>query len=147
MPPFSVLKKPFPFQIPQADSSHDNRYGDGDDKAIVRSLKPVDNVHTIETGDERREHQHDIDRREVTHCGIHVVVDDALIGVHRRLQNVGVDVGSLACLRHLDAHIFDKVGIQFVDLQLEFQLLQQVLIATDGSDEEGQRVLDCRGCA
>ena len=77
---------------------------------------------------------------EVTNVGIimRIVVDDTLIGVHRRLKNVGVDAGGLTSLGHLNIYVLNEVGVEFVNLQLELQLRQQVLVTSDGGLEIGE---------
>ena len=89
------------------------RYDDGDDQGDDKSerccLHAVDEVHAEHRGDERRNHQDDSHRRERTHHCIHVVVDDAGVSVHGRLEDVRVDSGGLAGLRHLNVYVLDKV--------------------------------------
>ncbi len=114
----------------------------GDAKSVRAVLHAVDEVHAEQGGDQRRQHHDDTDTEvKRTHRGVHVVVDDARIGVHRRFQDVGVDAGGLSRLRHLDVDVLDEVGIQLVHLQLELQFRQQVLVASDGGDEVGEGVL------
>ena len=64
-----------------------------------------------------------------------------LFGRHSKRQNVGVDACGFACLCHLDVYVFDEVGIKFVHLQLELQLRQEILVASDRGDEVGKGVL------
>ena len=125
----------------QADDRNTHRKDNGNDETYGVVLHAVDEVHTEERCYQRGQHEDDGSRGQRTHDGVHVVVDNRLVGVHRRLQDVGVDAGGLACLRHLDVDILDEVGVQLVYLQLELQLLQQVLVASDGGVEVGQRVL------
>ena len=112
-----------------------------DDESVLAVLHAVDEVHAEEAGHEGGEHEHNRHRGEGTHHGVHVVVDDARVGVHGRLEDVAVDVRRLAGLTHLDVYVFYQVGVQLVDLQLEFQFRQQVLVAAYGGDEIGERVL------
>ena len=67
------------------DAGDDDGDDQGDDKSERCCLHAVDEVHTEHRGDERRNHQDDGDRCERTHHGVHVVVDDAGVGVHGRL--------------------------------------------------------------
>ena len=101
---------------PPGESCSADGNDEGEDKAKGFLLHAVDKVHTEERRDERGEHHDDGDAGERSHDGVHVVVDDALIGIHRRLKDVGVDARRLAGLRHLDADVLDEVGIKFVNL-------------------------------
>ena len=138
---FYTLYQSFPAQQPPRSPRNNHRDDDGDDKPPRTGLHAVDEVHAEEARDERGKHHDDAHRGQRTHHGIHVVVDDARIGLHRRFQDVGIDVGGFACLRHLNAHVFDEVGIELVHLQFELQLLQQRFVSANRSDEVGERVL------
>ena len=129
---------------PPTDNGNQGGQYQRKDKSPWFFLDAVDEVHAEERGYQRGEHHDDGDRRERSDDGVHVVVDNALIGVHRRLQDVAVDVGGLAGLCHLDVHVLNEVGVQFVNLQFELQFRQQRLIASDGGLEIGQRVLQAR---
>ena len=107
-------------------------------------LHSVDEVHPVDAGDERGEHEDDAQRGHSLHRVAHVVVDDGRVGVDGRLQDVGVDVGGFACLTHLNVYVFNHVGIEFVDVQLKFQLGEQHFVATDGGGKIGERVLQAR---
>ena len=100
---------------PQGCHGGEYREDDGDDETPAPRLHAVDEVHTEERGNERREHDNHVERREQTHHTVHVVVDDIGIGVHRRVENVGVDVGGLTGLLHLDVHVLDEFGVKFID--------------------------------
>lgn len=73
---------------------YNRQYGDKDrnqhseGEAPNGVLHTVEEVHTECRGDEGREHQDDGHRGESTHRSVGGVVDDTLIGVHRRFQNV-----------------------------------------------------------
>ena len=95
-------------------------------------------VHAEDAGYERREHEDDAHRSHRLHRLAHVVVDDCRVGINGRLQNVGVDVGRFSRLTHLNVHVFDHVGIEFVDGQLKFQLGEEHLIATNGGSKVGE---------
>ena len=107
---------------PPCSARNTNRNEEGKDESVGVLLHAVDQVHAKERGNERGEHHDNGDAGERTHHCVHIVVDDAAIGVHRRFQDVGVDAGRFACLRHLDVDVLDKVGVQLVNLQLELQL-------------------------
>ena len=104
----------------------------------------VEEVHPEDAGDERGEHEDDADGSHRFHRLAHVVVDDRSIGVDGGLQDVGVDVGRFTRLTHLNIYVFNHVGIEFVDGQLEFQLGEEHFIATDGGGKVGERVLQSR---
>ena len=139
-----LLKKPLETQNPPCDARNEDGDDNGNEESVTALLHAVDEIHAEERGYQRGKHEDDGDRREGTHGGVHVVVDDAGIGVHRRFQDVRIDGGSLAGLRHLDVDVLDEVGVQLVHLQLELQFLQQRLVASDGGDEVGERVLQAR---
>ena len=61
---------------------------DGNAKTDGAVFHAVDEVHSEEGGNQGRQHHDDTDGRQGTHRGIHVVVDDAGIGVHRGFQNI-----------------------------------------------------------
>lgn len=107
-------------------------------------LNARDKVHTEDTGHQRGEHENDAHTRHLFHGARHVVVDDAGVGFHCRVENVGVDIGGFACLVHLDGDVFDKVGVEFVDGQFEFEFRQERFVATNGGEEIGQAVLQAR---
>ena len=96
---------------------------------------PVDEVHTKKTGHEGREHHDDGHHGKRTHHIVHVIVDDALVGIHRGFENVRIDTGRLPGLCHLDVHVFNQVGIQLIHLKFELQFGQQGLITPDGGIE------------
>ena len=112
-------------------NGHYNTYNHRYRESPRTVFESVDEVHAERRRYECWQHHDYRHRREGTHHRVHVVVDDARIGVHRRLQDVGIDICRLPGLVHLDVHIFYKVSVELVDLQLEFQLLQQILVATD----------------
>ena len=136
-----MLNEPFMPENEPCDDRNCHRKNHSEDKSPRCILHAVHQIHAEQRGDERGAHHHDRHRRQRTHHRIHIIINNRGIGVHRRLQDVGVDRGGLAGLRHLDVHVLDEVGIEFVDLQFELQLLQQVLVAADGGLEVGERVL------
>ena len=73
-----------PEKDPRNDGNQDTEH-DSDTKANRTVLHTVHQVHAEKRGNQRGQHQDDGDRGERTHDGVHVVVDDALVGVHRRL--------------------------------------------------------------
>ena len=133
-----MLNKPFMPEYEPCSDRNSHRKHHCEDKSPCRIFHAVYQVHTEQRGDERGAHHHDRHRRQRTHHRIHIIINNGRIGVHRRLQDVGVDLGGLGGLRHLDVHVLDEVGIEFVDLQFELQLLQQVLVAADGGLEVGE---------
>ena len=135
------LHQPFMAEKPPAAHRNENRDDECEDETPGFLLHAVDEVHAKEWGNERGEHHDNGYRRQRTHDLIHIIVDNRLVGVHRRLQDVAVNIGSLASLRHLNVHILNQVCIQLVNLQFKLQLWQKRLIATDGSLEIGQWVL------
>ena len=126
---------------PPTGTRNANGEDDGDDESPGLGFHTVDEVHTEHRGDQRGYHHDDGDGGQGTHHRVHIVVDDTLVGVHRRFQDVGVDEGGLAGLCHLDVDILDEVGIEFVNLQFEFQFGKQRLVASDGGLEVRERVL------
>lgn len=113
---FADLQQSFAFQYPPGDARDDYRHYDGDEETVRRVLHAIDEVHAEHRGDECWEHHNDTHRGEGTHYGVHVVVDDARVGVHGRLQNVRVDAGGFPCLRHLNVDILNQVGVALIDL-------------------------------
>ena len=101
----------------------------------------VDEVHAEEAGYQSGEHEYDTDTGEHLHHSTHVVVDDVGIGIHGGVEDVGIDVGGLPCLTHLDVYVLYHVCIQFVDGEFELQFRKQVFISSDRSDEIGETVL------
>ena len=85
-------------------------------------LYAVEEVHAKEAGNQCGEHEHDADGGHGLHHGVSVVVDDAGVGVHCGVEDVGVDVSGLAGLVHLDGHVLNEVGVQLIDGQLELEL-------------------------
>ena len=126
---------------PPAGTRNANGEYDCDDESPGLGFHTVDEVHAEHRGDECRNHHDDGDGCKRTHHRIHIVVDDTLIGVHCRFQDVGVDEGGLAGLCHLDIDILDEVGIQFVNLEFELQFREKRLVASDGCLEVRERVL------
>ena len=105
---------------PPANARNANGEDDSDDESPGFGFHTVDEVHAKHRGDQRGNHHDDGDGGQGTHHRVHIVVDDTLVGIHRRFQDVGVDEGGFACLCHLDVDILDEVGIEFVNLQFEF---------------------------
>ena len=108
---------------------------DGDDESPWFFFHAIDEVHAKHRGDQRWYHHDDGDGGQGSHHGVHVVVDDTLVGVHCRLQNVRVDERGLSGLRHLNVDVLNQVCVQFIDLEFEFQFREQSLIASDGGLE------------
>ena len=133
--------KPFVTEKPPATDRNSYRKDDSDDKSPRLLFHAIDQVHAEHRGDKRRNHHDDGDGGQRTHHGVHIVVDDTLISIHRRLQDVRIDAGRLTGLTHLDVDVLDKVSVKFVDLQFELQFRQQRLVTSDRRDEVGQRVL------
>lgn len=71
-----------------ADGAYGERNGEGDGESPVVMLQSVDNIHTIQRGNEGARLHDDGHGGEGTHRVVGVVVDDARVGVHRRLQDV-----------------------------------------------------------
>ena len=111
---------------------------DGDDESPWFFFHAIDEVHATHRGNQRWYYHDTGDGGQGTHHGVHVVVEDTLIGVHRGFQNVGVDKSGLTGLRHLDVNILNQVCIQLVDLEFELQLREQRLIASDGGLKVGE---------
>ena len=114
---------------------------DGDDESPWFFFHAIDEVHAKHRGDQRWYHHDNGDGGQGTHHSVHVVVDDTLIGVHCRFQNVRVDECGFAGLRHLNVDVLNQVGVYFVNLQFELQFRQQRLVATDRSIKIGKGVL------
>ena len=129
-------------QNPPCGARNDDGYEQGEGEAEGTVLHAVDEVHAEERRDQGGEHHDDTHGGERTHHGVHVVVDDTGVGVHRRFEDVGIDAGGLARLAHLDVDVLDEVGVELIDLELELQFGQQVFVAADGGDEVGERVLE-----
>ena len=130
--------QPLVAEHPPADAGDNHGDDEGEDKAPGFRLHAVDQVHAEHRGDERGNHHDDGHRGERTHDGVHVIVDNRLVGVHGRLEDVRVDAGGLAGLCHLDVDVLDEVGVKLVNLELELQLRQQGLVASDGGLEVGE---------
>ena len=111
---------------------------DGDDESPRFFFHAIDEIHAKHRGDQRWYHHDDGDGGQGAHHGVHVVVDDTLIGVHRRFQNVRVDECCFTSLGHLDVDILNQAGVQFVDLEFELQFREQRFVASDGGLEIGE---------
>ena len=119
-----------PEEPPRTDG---DEYGDddGNEESEGGRLHAIDEVHTKKRGYERRKHEDDTHGGKRTHHGIHVIIDDTSIGLHRGIKNFRIDTRRFSRLTHLDVYVLDEVSIQFVNLQLELQLEQKGLVATD----------------
>ena len=107
---------------------------------------PVRDVHAQKRGDQRGHHQyHRDDGQSVDHM-VQVVGNDARVGVHRAIQDVGVDVGHGRGLRIVNDNVFEKIGqvLIAVDVQevraLHFHFEQ--LVGTQGVNEIDQTFFD-----
>ena len=136
-----MLNEPFVAEKPPCHCRNTHRNYHREEEAPGFFLHAVHQIHTEHRGDECGDHHDDRDGGQRTHHRVHIVVDDAGIGVHRRLQDIGIDAGGLSGLRHLDIDVFDQVGIEFIDLEFELQFLHQVLVAPDRGLEIGERIL------
>ena len=114
-----MLNQPFVTENPPCNPRNRNGNNHCEDESPGLTFHSVDEVHAEHRGHEGGNHHEDGHRGQRTHHGIHIVVDDTLIGVHRRFENVGVDAGSLTGLRHLNVDVFDKVCVELINLQLE----------------------------
>ena len=88
-------------------------------------LHAVDEVHTEHGGDEGWEEDDHVERREESHHRVHIIINNVRIGVHRGVEDVDVDGCRLTCLVHLNVHVLNEFGIQFIDWQTELQLAQK----------------------
>ena len=131
----------FTLEIPHEEHSDTPRNGECKRKSPPYILHSVDYVHTQQAGYQCGEHEYDADAGEHLHHSAHVVVDDVGVCVHGGIEDVGVDVGGLTRLAHLNVDVLNHVGIQFVDGKFELQLRQEVLVATYGCDEIREAVL------
>ena len=116
-----LLEQRLALEVPPEDDDEYYRDEECQGEAPPYMLHAVDKVHTEVAGYEGGEHEDDAPRGHHLHDVRHVVVDDVGIGVHRRVENVGVDEARLAGLTHLDVDVLDEVRVQFVDGQLELQ--------------------------
>ena len=85
----------FVTEKPPATARNGYRKDDSNDKSPGLLFHTIDQIHTEHRSDERRNHHDDGDGGQRTHHGVHIVVDDTLISVHRRLQDVLIDTGRL----------------------------------------------------
>ena len=63
-------------------------------------------IHTIETGNQCREHQDDGQTCHAFHDRIHVIGDNGGKSIHRSRENITVNIHRVECLFQLDNHIF-----------------------------------------
>ncbi len=113
------LNPRFVLEVPHEGNRDAYRKEECEGEAPSGAFHTVHEVHTKETGDERGEHEDNADAGEHLHHLTHVVVDEVGIGVHRGVEDVGVDVCCLARLAHLDTHVLYHICVQFVNGQLE----------------------------
>ena len=93
-------------------------------------------------GYKRWQHQNNWHRGERTHHGVHVVVDNAWVGVHGGIQECQSRYSSFlvpVTSQYLRLQSGRHPTRQFCKLKL--QLSQKVLVATNGCDEVGNRIL------
>ena len=128
-------------EIPHKNDCDTDGEEECEGEAQCSAFHAVHEVHAEEAGYECGEHEDNADAGEHLHDGAHVVVDDVGVCVHRGVEDVGVDVGGLASLTHLNANVLYHVSVKFVDGQFELELGEQVLVASNGSDEVGEAVL------
>ena len=120
---------------------HDKREDDNEQEAPPRILQSRHEVHTEDAGDERGKHEDNGHGSHLFHDASHIIIDNAGVGLHGRVENVGVDIRRLAGLVHLDGDVLDEVGVEFVHGEFEFQFGEEGLVATNGGNEIGQAVL------
>lgn len=129
------------FEIPHKEDGYTDGKEECKGEAPGDLFHAVYQVHAEEAGNECGEHEDNADAGEHLHDGTHVVVDDIGVSIHRGVEDVGVDIGRLSCLAHLNAHVLYHVCIEFVDGQFELELGEQVLVASNGGDKVGEAVL------
>ena len=118
-------KPPLPSEPPQRHRCANHTGNDGDRETHLPPFHTVDEVHAEHGRDESREKDDHVQRRQKPHHRIHIIINNVRVGVHRRVKDVDVDGGGLTRLVHLDVHILNEFGIQFIDRQTELQLAQQ----------------------
>ena len=130
--------EPFSFaQQPNTDDGQQDGNGDDTGKPPLAVLKRIGDVHSIERGDHRRDHQYDGYRGELLHDVVHVVGDDRSIGIHHAGKDAGVDVGQFLRLTELDLGVFQQVLIEEIPFVFQvLESLEQDQVAIDGGDEE-----------
>ena len=80
--------EPLMMEEQPAHARNAHREYDSKEESPRLGLHAIDEVHTKHGGDERGYHHNNGDRGERTHHGVHIIVDDTLVGVHRGFQNV-----------------------------------------------------------
>ena len=118
-------------QEPPRTDGDEYGYDNGYKESEGGCLHAIDEVHTEKRGYERRKHEDDTHGGKRTHHGIHVIIDDASIGLHRGIKDFRIDTRRLSRLTHLDVYVLDEVSIKFINLQFELQFEQKRLITTD----------------
>ena len=133
--PCALAEQPIENSSDNERSQH--HYGE----APCPKLHAVDEVHTKQTGDKRREHQDNANTGHLLHHVRHIIVDNIGVSIHCRIKNVWVDIGGFPCLIHLNVDILDEVSVQLIHRELELQFTQQCFVTTNGGDEVGQTIL------
>ena len=68
---------------PPANARNCHRKDNCDDESPGLGFHAVDEVHAEHGGDKCGDHHDDSDGCQRTHHGVHIVVDDTLVGIHR----------------------------------------------------------------
>lgn len=117
--------------------AHDDVEGKGE------ALQIVGDVHAIEAGDERWQHEDNVDAGERLHGAIDVVGDDRGVGVGHIVDDVAVDAGGLLGLFELNFNIFGQFFIAgFAEYFGMYQAIEEDIVAFEGCYEIDQTVLD-----
>ena len=116
------LNPSFPAEKAIKYACYDYRSDDYHGKTPPHGFHATYQVHTKYTGYQRGEHQDNGDGGHLFHHARHIVINNAGVGLHGRVKNIGVDVGRLACLVHLNRYVLNEVSIEFVDWELKLQL-------------------------
>ena len=106
----------------------------------------VRDVHAQEGRDERRHHEHHRDDGEPVDDMVQVVRDDAPVGVHRAIEDVGVHVRHRECLRVVNDDVLKQIGQVFIAVDVQkirsFHFHFQQLIGIERIDKIDQTLLN-----
>ena len=69
-------------------------------------------IHTIETGNQCRDHQKQGNSGHTLHDYVQIVGNNRSKGIHRTAQDITIDSGGVLSLPQFDLHIFYQIGIE-----------------------------------
>ena len=111
-----------------------------DEERILKPTACNGHIHSIETGNQRREHQYDGNRGHALHDSIQVVRNHSAQSFRRSGKDVAIDIHSIIGLSQFYSHIFHQLFVDPIFSRSPY-FAQYGFIAANGSTEVNESLL------